>query len=93
MTYGMARREEVEYLKLVTIVSAIISAGKIAGGGDPGDSLRNTLKDLRSSLFPEIQAGLIATAEKNVKILEEEYKRGPLKVKAREYAKRKKRQR
>lgn len=86
LTHGVLRREEIGYLKLITIVAAIISAGKIAAGAETGESLKEALKDLRSALFPEIKEGLLAKAAKNVKILEEEFKKGPLKVKAREYS-------
>ena len=86
MIHGTSRREEVEYLKLLTIVSAIISAGRMAAGAEAGDSLSQAFQNLRGALFPEIKAGLLAKAEKNVKILEDEFKKGPLKVKAREYS-------
>lgn len=94
MLDAMTRREELEYLQMSVIVSAITTAGKMAGGGDPGDSLRNALRTYRGALFPEIQSDLLEKAKQNERILEDEYRRGPLKVQSLEYAtKRKKKQR
>jgi hypothetical protein len=88
MSYGMMRREELDYLKFTVIISAIITAGRIAGGGEAGDSLKNSLQSYRSALFPEIQSDLLAKAKQNEKILEHEFTKGPLKVKPLSYGKR-----
>ena len=93
MTYGISRREELEYIKIMAIVSAIVTAGRVAAGADAGDSLQNALKELRSAMFPEIKAGLLEKAEKNLKLLEQEYQKGPMKVKAREYSTKRRRKR
>ena len=77
----------------MVIVSAIITAGRMAAGAEAGDSLSSAFKELRGALFPEIKVNLMAKAEKNVKILEEEYKRGPLKVQSREYSTKKRKKR
>lgn len=88
MTALMMRREEAEYLKLTVIVSAIIHAGKMAAGGDTGDSLKKSLQAYRSILFPEIESDLLEKAQQNMKILEEEYKKGPLNIQSLKYASR-----
>lgn len=93
LVYAQDRKEALEYIKITTIISAIISAGRIAAGGDAGDSLKNSLQNLRSILFPEIEIDLKAKASENLKILEKEYKKGPLKVKARDYDTKRKRKR
>jgi hypothetical protein len=88
MSYGMMRREELDYLKLTVVISAILTAGRIAAGGEAGDSLRNSLQGYRAALFPEIQSDLLAKAKQNEKILEQEFTQGPLKVKSLNYGKR-----
>ena len=93
MALTMTRREEVDYLKLTVLVSAIITAGKIASGQDAGDGLRNSLKVLRATLFPEIESDLLEKAMQNEKILEQEFKKGSLKVQALEYGTKRKKKR
>lgn len=85
LTYGMTRREELDYLRLTVMVTAIITAGRIAAGGEAGDSLKNALQSYRSMIFPEIETDLIDKAKRNEKILEEEFKRGPIKIQALDY--------
>lgn len=86
----MMRREESEYLKLTVIVNAIATAGRIAAGGEPGDGLKKALQTYRSILFPEIESDLLEKAQQNERILEDEHKKGPLKVQSLQYTKRKK---
>ena len=93
MAYGMTRREELEYLKLTVIVSAIVTAGRMAAGAEAGDGLRNALKSYRSSMFPEIESDLLEKAQQNERILEQEYSRGPMKVQSLEYGSKRKKKR
>lgn len=94
LKYGMMRREELRYLETHVHVAAVITSGRIAAGADGGDSLRNALKSYKSAMFPEIETDLLAEAAKNEKILEQEVKRGPMKVQALSYeTKRKKKSR
>jgi hypothetical protein len=86
LTRLMMRREELEFLKLTVIVSAIVHAGKMASGNEAGDGLKKALQTYRSVLFPEIESDLLEKAQQNIKILEEEYKKGPLKVQSLEYS-------
>ena len=90
MSYGMMRREELRYLELTVLISAILTAGRMAAGADAGDSLRTALQSYRGALFPEIQSDLLAKAKQNEKILEKEFTSGPLKVKPLNYGTRRK---
>lgn len=82
----MMRREELDFLKLTVLISAIVHAGKMASGNEAGDSLKKSLQSYRSVLFPEIESDLLEKAQQNIKILEQEYKKGPLKVQSLEYS-------
>lgn len=93
MTALMMRREETEYLKLTVLMTAIMQSGKMAAGLEPGDALKKALQMYRGSLFPEIESDLLSKAQQNVKILEEEYRRGPLKIQSLEYGTKRKKKR
>lgn len=93
MVDGVLRREQLDYLQMSVLVSAVMSAGRMASGGDPGDSLRNALKLYRTSMFPEIESDLLEKAKQNEKILEEEYKKGSLKVQPLQYSTKRKKKR
>ena len=88
MSIGMMRREEIRYMELTVLISAVLTAGKLAAGGDPGDSLRNALQTYRGVLFPEIKSDLLAKAKQNEKILEQEFAKGPMKAQSLNYKKR-----
>jgi hypothetical protein len=93
MTMGQARREELDYLRMTVLVTAILSAGKVASGQEMGDHLKKSLKTFRSAMFPEIDTDLIAEAKKNEKLLEREFKRGPMQVQSLEYGSKRKKKR
>jgi hypothetical protein len=93
LSYGVMRREELDYLKLTVLVSAILTSGRIAAGADAGDSLRTAMQSYRGALFPEIKSDLLAKAKQNEKILEQEFTKGPLKIKPLDYGTKRKKNR
>ena len=86
MTGIMMRREESEFLKLTVVVSAIMTAAKGIMTGESGDGLQKALQNYRSSVFPEIQSDLMDKAQQNLKILQEEFNKGPLYVQSLQYS-------
>ena len=85
LTALMTRSEEKDYLKLTVMVAAIVHAGKMAAGADAGDGLKKALSSYRSIMFPEMESDLLDKAKQNEKLLEQEFKKGPMAVKALDY--------
>ena len=81
------RRAEVEFLKLITLVNAIILVGNrisaaVTGGDSPGgDSVKKNIDALESLMLPHRAEEREVKAKKVKGILEREAAGGPLKIK------------
>lgn len=81
------RNAEIDYLKLIVIVNAIIQTGNriaaaVTGGESSGqDALRKSLDALEKIMLPHRSEERDHRAAQVKKILEREMKGGPLKVK------------
>jgi hypothetical protein len=91
--WAIEQEGETEYLKILCIINAIMTAGnsirgaisQMAGGqADPpsGKELENALKALEEKLLPGRKGNLDEKAKKYRKILLDEHKKGELKVKS-----------
>lgn len=84
---ALRRRDELEYMKVLVIVNAIISAGSnIAAalsdsGGAGNDVIQKSMDSLRSVLLPHMEDEKESKAELAKKILTEEYEKGEIKFK------------
>ena len=83
---AIKRRAEIEYLKLMAVVNAIISVGNHVSAavtkGDAGgsDALNKTLDTLRELMFPSIKEEQDLKAKKAKELLAKEMAGGPIKV-------------
>lgn len=81
---ALQREHELEYLKIMVLVNAILQTGSniassLSGQDSPGgDSLRKSLDGLKKILLPHLAEELTKKAEQAKKTLVEEVKRGPL---------------
>lgn len=75
------------------MLAAILTSGRIAAGAEAGNSLKDSLRELNKAMFPEQEDDMIDKARKNLKILQSEYERGPMKVQPLNYSKRGKKKR
>lgn len=89
------RQAEIEYLKIMAVVNAIIYVGngiRSALSGDEthgGDSLKKGLESLEKMLLPHFSEENKDMAEKARRILMKEATRGPLKIRVMEDDKKK----
>lgn len=85
---ALERRNEIEYIKLVTTINAIIHAGNavvaaVTGQTNPeGDALKKSLEGVRKMLLPQNEEALQSKAERAKELLTQEASKGPLKIKA-----------
>jgi hypothetical protein len=84
--FHIQRREEIEYLKLMAIVNAIITAGnKIAAAVTSSeftgsDSLNKLLDIIKEQMMPQNKEALEERARKIKEMLEKEVAGGPIQV-------------
>jgi hypothetical protein len=91
LTDRLEDRNTIQYLQTRVIVQAIGEAAKIiAAGTGSFDATNKTLKQLHKLLFPDAEDTKERNAEQTKKLLEKEFARGPMKVKALDYGRKKK---
>lgn len=90
MLEHLQHKQDVRYAETVLHVSAMVHAGKVAAGGDPGDSLSAALRHYKNVMFPDVKVDLEKTAREKEDLLRHEYEKGPLKVQSLNYGSRKK---
>lgn len=87
---ALNKESEIEYLKVVTIVNAIISTGNairasITGSDSSGsDSMKETLEELRDIMLPHLAENREEKAKQVKERLAEEHQKGPLQIKVME---------
>jgi len=93
MIYGMARRETLSHLKFSTQVAAILTAGRMAAGADPGDAYKKTYSHYYDMLFPEQAEDTEEKTRKIATLLKSEYEKGPMTVQSLNYETKRKKKR
>lgn len=85
---SIRRRSEIEFLKIMSVINAIISVGNTvaasmsdSGAAPSSDSLNKTLESLREVLLPHLAEDSKRKAKKYEVLMKEELDRGPLKIK------------
>jgi len=87
------RQNRIQFYTTLLTVTAIQEAAIVMRQGGDFKNSRNLFKEYKGLLFPELGASEIDAAERTKKLLEREFKRGPMKFKTMGYGKRKKKKR
>jgi hypothetical protein len=82
LCYHIDKKRLTEFLSLITLITAVTES---ASGKGEYKKTNKLLKSLRSLYFPEVEEKERNTAERARRILEHEFKKGPLKVRALKY--------
>jgi hypothetical protein len=86
----LVQERDLRFVETLLNIRATIAGAMMAAGQDPGQSLSDLLKDYRNLLYPEDRTDLQETARRHEEMLKAEFAKGPLKVQAQEYSKKRK---
>jgi len=87
----MARKRDTRFLEVTLIIRAILTAAHIIAKSSTDNKLSDALKEYTTHLFPETKYETEDMAKRAATILEKELAKGPLKIQAQDYGKRRRR--
>lgn len=90
----LAKQREQRHMEVTILVNAILSAAAaMAGGKSDFEVLRDLLRKYTDLLYPEDAHDIEEKASRVKRLLEREFEKGPMKVQAQEYGKKRRKKR
>ena len=90
----LAKERDIRFVETMVIVKALVTVANVLNGAKDSDALNEIINEYKGMMFPELSHELEGKAARIDKMLEKEFHKGPIKVQAQDYdRKRRKRRR
>jgi hypothetical protein len=89
----LSKERDIRFLETMLIIKALITVANALNGAKDSDGLNDMVNDFKKLIYPELAHEVEDKAKRTAKILEQEHAKGPLRVQAQDYDRKRRKKR